>query len=100
MAFRLQETKEFEIEFNRIPKDIQRRFDKQFRKVEEDPYSIGRPLGSMWFRELKNEGYRVYYLVYDNKVIVLFVGVSNKKRQQEIIDSVKSNLPIFSELVE
>ena len=100
MSFKLKKTDEFLAEFNRLPNDIRSRFEKQFHKVEEDPFSLGKPLGYNWFRELKNEGHRVYYLIYEDKIIVLFVGVSGKKDQQSSIDQIKSNLLFFKEFVE
>ncbi len=100
MTWKLQETEEFEKEFNRLPADIRERFEDQFRQVEKDPYSIGKPLGYKWLRELKNEGWRVYYLIYDGKVVVLFVGVSGKKSQQAVINIIKHNLRMFKKFVE
>lgn len=100
MSYQLKKTDEFGIEFNKLPSDIRERFENQFRKVEENPYGLGKPLGYTWFRELKNEGHRVYYLIYEDKIIVLFVGVSGKSDQQPSINQIKSNLPIFKEFVE
>tara|TARA_Y100000031_G_C7869072_1_gene225491 strand:+ start:97 stop:417 length:321 start_codon:yes stop_codon:yes gene_type:complete len=100
MVWELKETNEFEKEFDKIPSDIKKRFEDQFRQVEKDPYSIGKPLGYKWFRELKNQGWRVYYLIYDNKIIVLFVGVSDKKGQQAVINILKHNLKMFKEFIE
>ncbi len=100
MAWELKETEEFEKEYNKLPSDICNRFNEQFKKVQENPYALGRTLGFKWFRELKNEGFRVYYLIYDTQVVVLFVGVSDKKTQQAVINIIKYNLKIFKEFVE
>jgi len=100
MSYQLKKTDEFGVEFSKLSTDIQKRFEKQFRKVEENPYGLGKSLGYTWFRELKNEGHRVYYLIYEDKIIVLFVGVSEKSDQQSSINQIKSNLPIFKEFVE
>lgn len=89
----------FEKAFNKLPLHIRERFKKQFKKLEEDPYSIGKPLGYKWLRELKNKGYRVYYFIYDEEVIVLLVGVSDKKDQKEVILFIKSNIMVFREFV-
>ena len=99
LNYELKETKEFSKEFKKLPDEIKRRFEEQFRHVEKDPFSIGKPLGYKWFRELKNEGFRVYYLVYENEIIVLFVNVSDKKNQQDVINLIKENIKIFRELV-
>ncbi len=96
----LRETNEFEHNFEKLPSDIKERFENQIRKLQENPYALGRPLGYPWFRELKNDKFRVYYLIYDNLVLVLFVGVSDKKSQQAVIDIIKSNLKMFKEFVE
>ena len=50
-----------------------------------------------WFRELKYQDYRLYYLVYEKKVIVLLVSISDKKNQQEIIDSILENIKTLKE---
>ena len=68
--------------------------------MQENPYALGKPLGYLWFRELKNDKWRVYYLVYDQLVVVLFVGVSDKKIQQVVINVIKGNLKVFKEFVE
>lgn len=70
-----------------------------FYRIFNDPYTLGKPLGYKWFRELKNVKYRIYYLVYDKEVVVLFVGVSDKKSQQVVINFVKNNLDLFRNLV-
>ncbi|HIJ10584.1 TPA: hypothetical protein HA278_00875 [Candidatus Woesearchaeota archaeon] len=96
----LKETEEFEVQFHRLSGDIQERFEEQFKQVQEDPYSIGKPLGYKWFRELKNGGIRVYYLIYDEQVLVLFVGTSDKKNQQTVINIIKHNLKMFKDFIE
>ena len=72
----------------------------QFSKVRENPYGLGKTLSCPWFRELKNDKFRAYYLIYGEKIIVLFVSVSDKKNQQAFIDKIKNNFAAFKELVE
>ena len=97
--YAIKETKEFKKEFKKLPKHIRKRFKRQFRKVLINPYGLGRPLKFEWFREIKTEGYRVYYLIFDEKITVLFLGVSDKKNQQVVIDGMISNLPQFKEAI-
>ena len=97
--YKLKETKEFSKEFRKLPTEIKKRFKEQFKKVEIDPFSIGKPLGYEWFRELKNKGFRVYYLIYEDEIIVLFVGVSDKKSQQNVINIIKHNVKVFGDFV-
>tara|TARA_Y100000034_G_C6814125_1_gene366101 strand:+ start:218 stop:532 length:315 start_codon:yes stop_codon:yes gene_type:complete len=99
MNYNLKETNEFSKEFKKLPKEIKKRFEEQFKKVEIDPFNIGKSLGYKWFRELKNEGFRVYYLIYKNKIIVLFVGVSDKKSQQRVINIIKNNMKMFQDFI-
>lgn len=96
----LKETDEFEYEYKKLPPDIRDRFESQFNKLRENPYGLGKTLGYPWFRELKNDIFRVYYLIYDQQIIVLFVGVSAKKNQQTVINIIKNNLKMFKEFVE
>lgn len=100
MNYNLKETDEFSKEFKKLPKDIKERFEKQFKDVEINPFNMGKSLGYKWFRELKNEGFRVYYLVYKKEIIALFVGVSDKKSQQKVINLIKNNIKIFKDFVE
>lgn len=80
--------------------DIKERFENQIKKLQENPYALGKPLGYPWFRELKSDKFRVYYLVYDQMVVVLFVGVSDKKSQQTAINTIRNNLKLFKDFVE
>lgn len=96
----LKETNEFEHEYSKLPLDIKDRFENQFKKLRENPYGIGKPLGYPWFRELKNGKFRVYFLIYDQQILVLFVGLSDKKSQQAAINIIKNNLKMFKEFVE
>lgn len=90
MVFELKETEEFTKQFQKLPLDIQNRFQKQFIKIKNNPFSIGKPLTYKWFRELKNKNYRAYYIVYKQKIIVMLVAISNKKTQQNIINAIKA----------
>ena len=96
----LKETSEFEHKFDELPPDIKEGFENQIKKLQENPYALGKPLGYPWFRELKNDKFRVYYLIYDQLIVILFVGVSDKKTQQVVINTIKNNLKMFKEFVE
>jgi len=93
--YQLKQTDEFKKEFEKLPNDIKYRFEKQIKKVEVNPYGIGKSLGYRWFRELKNKIYRVYYLVFDKEILVLFVNVSDKKRQKDTLNLIKQNMDIY-----
>jgi mRNA-degrading endonuclease RelE of RelBE toxin-antitoxin system len=93
--YQLKQTEEFRKEFEKLPSEIRQRFEKQIKKVEVNPYGIGDPLRYRWFRELKNKKFRLYYVIFDKEVVILFVGVSDKKSQQKIIDLVIKDMDKF-----
>lgn len=88
MPYKIIISEEFEKEFQELPKHLQERVIKLREKIKENPY-VGDPLGFKFFREKKLEGLRLYYLVYDDILVVLFVLLSDKKTQQETIDEIK-----------
>ena|SRR3989338_7205170 len=101
MVYELLETEESSKLFKKLQPEAQKVFKKRFAKGSQNPYCIGKKLRVYeWFRELKYRNLRVYYLIYDEKIIVLFVGISDKKSQQRVIDNVSSNLQAFKEFVE
>ena len=83
------------------------KFDRQFKdwldKIEdqlaENPYT-GDPLGARWFREKKYKNYRVYFLVYDDIKSVYMVGISDKKDQQRVINTIRLLMDFFREEIE
>lgn len=56
-------------------------------------------MGYIFFREKKLNGNRIYYLVYEEFVIVLMVAVSDKRTQQGTIDDIKRRLDEYYTLV-
>ena len=50
-------------------------------KITSNPHS-GDPLGFRFFREHRVRGKRVYFLMYDNLKLALFIATSDKKDQQ------------------
>ena len=89
MTYSLEETVGFCKSFDKLPYEIQKRFEKQFRRIIDNPYGYGRPLGSKYFRELKQGSFQVYYCIYNTGEVILLAGVSDKDSQQKIIDIIK-----------
>ena len=85
----LRQTPEFEKEFVKLDTQIRLRFEKQFKRLIENPYGVGKQLNAPKFRELKQGVFRVYYIINEKEIIVLLVGVSNKTTQQQIIDKIR-----------
>ena len=50
---------------------------------------VGDPLGVKWLREKKMNKWRAYFLVYEDIAAVYLVDISDKKRQQEVINLIK-----------
>ena len=96
-----EQTPIFEKNFNKlVPIDIQEGFKKQISKLlSENPYS-GKPLGYKFFREKKIKKWRIYYLIYDQYLVLYFINVSDKKLQQSTIDKIKSELNLLKEYIE
>lgn len=87
--YELKATKEFLDNFGNLPKDIQFRFEKQFKRLIADLYSLGKPIqGKRWFRELKQKGYRVYYLIWENELKVILPDSSAKNNQNKTIENI------------
>lgn len=91
MAYKILWTEEFKKDFNKLPKPIQEEIKKLRDKIKENPF-VGDPLGYKFLREKKLKGLRLYFLIYEDIVLVLFIGISDKKTQQATIDEIKMRL--------
>lgn len=89
-------TEGFDDEVIRLEKIEQERINKLFPKLKENPY-VGDPIRYKFFREKRINGKRVYFLVFDDLMAVLFVAISDKKTQQETIDSILGKLMQFKD---
>ena len=94
MKFSIYRTKTFDKEFDKLPLSEQREIEKFEKRLVDSPF-IGKPLGFVFFREKKLNSRRIYYLIYEDLVVVLMVGISDKKTQQATIDAIKSKLDEF-----
>jgi len=71
-----------------IPKNLQGDIERRILKLSENPRN-GKPLGdSLW--EIKAGKFRIYYIIFESEVVVLFVDVSDKKNQQDTINTLKN----------
>lgn len=91
MKFKIFRTKTFDKEFDKLPHSEQSEIEKFEEHLSENPFA-GKPLGFVFFREKKLNSRRVYYLIYEEFVIVLMVSISDKKTQQATIDAIKEHL--------
>ena len=95
MKFKVYRTKTFDKGFDRLPFAEQEMIKKFEKKLVDAPY-LGRPLGYVFFREKKLNSRRIYFLIYEDVVIILMVAISDKKAQQVTIDAIKSKLNEYS----
>ena len=96
MEYKIYTTGEFDRRFSKLDKELQRQVDKEVEQLQTNPYA-GKPLGYKFFREKKVKNYRIYYLVYEEYVVVFVVTLSSKKDQQEAINTIKNLIPVYRE---
>ncbi len=77
-------------------KDLIEWLDKIEEQLVNNPY-VGDPLRVSWFREKKRGKYRVYYLIYEDLKSVYMVGLSDKKDQQAVINTIWLLIDNFKE---
>lgn len=94
MTFQIFTTEDFDKQFKKLDKGIRRKIWNEIRELSEHPMS-SKPLQYKFFREKRMENYRVYFLIYEDIMIVLLVGISRKKDQQNSIDKIKELIPRF-----
>lgn len=73
--------------------------EKILDQLAQNPF-VGKPLGVSWFREKKLGKFRVYFLIYENLRCVYLVNQSEKKDQQEVVNSIKFLLNVYAKEIE
>ena len=94
--YKIFTTKEFDKIFDKLDTSIKKQVDKEIGQLENNPY-VGKPLGYKFFREKKVKNYRVYYLVYEEYIVVFIITISTKKDQQDAINMIKGLIPFYRE---
>ncbi len=99
MSYKIYATPEFDKLFEKLPKDDQAEIDKLTKEeLPNNPYQ-GRALGFKFLREKRIKGKRVYFLIYENYVLVLMVAIGDKKTQDEDINQIKKNREEYLKLI-
>lgn len=96
MKYKIYTTEEFDKVFDKINSELQNQIGKEINQLEKNPY-VGRPLGYKFFREKKIKNYRIYYLIYEEYLVVFVITLSSKKAQQKTIDTIKHLIPTYRE---
>jgi len=97
--FRVFTTKEFNEWFEYLDESEKKKLRKIMNHIREKGDSIGKLLGRKYFREKKFGGKRLYFLVYKKFMVILGVGISNKKTQQNTIDKILSEIRNYEKFI-
>ena len=98
--FKILLTVEFERKLADLDKAEQTIVDKVLLQLESSTGTVEKPLcGLPFFREKKFRNKRLYFLVYADKKTILMVSLSNKKAQQETIDTIRVKLIEYKSFV-
>lgn len=94
--FRVFRSEWYEKKLKKLSSQEQKRVMDFEQSLKQNPKQ-GKPLGYDFFREKKFNGKRMYFLVYDSHMIIFIITISGKKTQQQVIDTIKSNLDVYQE---
>lgn len=95
--YRVKQTHEFAKQARKVLSHKQRKELKTLKEsLRHNPHR-GKSLGPHWFKEIKIQEKRVYYVVREDTI--LFITASSKKQQQETIDKTRKLLEEYKELL-
>jgi len=97
--FRIFTTEEFDDDFNNLDESDKKRVRKIMNQLKEQGDNVGKPLGRHYFREKKFGEKRLYFLIYKQFMIILAVGISNKKMQQVTINKIISEIKGYEKFI-
>jgi mRNA-degrading endonuclease RelE of RelBE toxin-antitoxin system len=100
MPYRIFTTKEFDDDFDSLDESEKARVRKILNQIKEKGDDVGKPLRYPYFREKKFESKRLYFLVYEDKLIILALAISDKKTQQETINRIVAELKNYRDIIE
>ena len=96
--YKIYVSDEFRKDFEKLDSSLKKQINKEIEQLEENPF-VGKPLNYKFFREKKIKNHRMYYLIYEEYIIVFVVAISNKKDQQKAIDTIKELIPHYKEII-
>ncbi len=97
--YKIYHSYKFDRLIEKLDKSILDRLDKIEDQLVDNPYT-GDPIDVTWFREKRFNKYRFYYLIYEDLGSVFMVGISVKKDQQKVINTIKLLLEFFRKEME
>ena len=90
--YRIFTTDEFEKDLHKLDNSEQLRVRKILKQLKEQGGNVGKILGPSSFREKKFDGKRLYYLIYENFLVILVLAISDKKTQQATINMILAKI--------
>jgi len=91
-------TKEFDTWEKLLAREYQNQIAQLIKQLKQT-WNVGKPLGYPFFREKKFGKYRAYFLVYEEIDAILLVTISDKKAQQETINTIKRDLGLYKDII-
>ena len=91
MVYRVVLSETLEEKMKKLDTATKKRIIKLVEKLEQNPF-VGKPLRYDFFREKRIDGFRIYYLILKDVLLVVFLDFSDKKEQQKIIDAILMTL--------
>lgn len=99
MTYIILKTEIFERKFSKLSSEIQKEVSEIIEKLSDNPFT-GKPLFYPFFREKKIKKFRIYYLTYKEYLVVYLITISEKKDQQQAINTVRLFLDKYREDIE
>jgi len=91
-------TREFEKYVKKMDRFSQWKVNKAVRNIWLKSGKCGNPLSGLpFFREVRMNGKRLYFLLYEQTSKIVLVAVSNKKAQQATINAIARKLKKYRE---
>ena len=98
--FRVFKTAQFDSDYSGLDKREKGRVEKILKQLVEKGDQVGKPLSGLgFFREKKFGSKRLYYLVYEEVLIILALAISDKKAQPVTINKILLNLAEYQRYV-
>ena len=97
--YNLETTEQFDKDFEKLDYSVKVQIENEIEQLKLNPF-VGKPLGYRFFREKKVGKFRFYFLIYEEKVVVFVVALSDKKDQQQVINVIKHLIPHYKEEIE
>ncbi len=90
---------DFNTDYGHLEESEKARVYEFARQLSNSAIVTGKPLGYLFFRKKKFNGKRLYFLIYEEWKMIVFVRISGKKDQTVTTVEVKQKLLAYKEFV-